>query len=73
MHAHCPPPPLVLPPQNQAAIHRLLEQWEEGDWVDPITGAATQADALPMCGPTLARRRGYARAALAAQAAAAHR
>jgi hypothetical protein len=39
--------------------------------VDPVTGAVTQPDTLPVCGATLARRRGYVAAALAAQAAAA--
>jgi hypothetical protein len=27
--------------QNQAAIHRLLEEWEASGWVDPWSGAIT--------------------------------
>jgi hypothetical protein len=78
--AQLPPPPLpphthpcCCIPQNQAAANRLLEDWEAAGWVDPVTGAVTQPDTLPVCGATLARRRGYVAAALAAQAAAAHR
>jgi hypothetical protein len=81
---HCSElPPPSLPPslltylptlkQNQAAIHSMLAAWDAAGWVDPYTGVVTQPGALAMCGDTLARRRGYGRAAVAAQAAAAHR